>query len=165
MTVAVVEGRVRISGAGAGEQSSSALVPAGSIAVTEPNTTLLTATALVSVQAEMAWRGGQLVFRNDTLAEAAAEFNRYNERKLVVTGEATQIKIGGSFKASNVEGFARLLRDVYGLNVEISNEEVRITGLRRKAATALFHRHQSPSLNLCQQQLGRHRGATYARRD
>lgn len=127
VTVAVLNGRVKVSEAGEAEQTSATLVPAGAIVVTEPNATLLSEKAPTTVQAEMAWRDGQLIFRNDTLAEAAAEFNRYNERKLVVTGQAASLKIGGSFKASNVDGFARLLRDAYGLNVEASDAQVRVT--------------------------------------
>jgi transmembrane sensor len=108
-------------------QDRSFNVPAGSIAVTQANATLVTEETPTTVQAELAWRDGQLIFRNDTLAEAAAEFNRYNDRKLVVTGKAAQLKIGGSFKASNVDGFSRLLRDAYGLNVTSSGTEVVVT--------------------------------------
>ena len=127
VTVAVLDGRVKVAEAGEAEQSAATLVPAGAIVVTEPDATLLSEQAPTTVQAELAWREGQLIFRNDTLAEAAAEFNRYNERKLVVTGKAAELKIGGSFKASNVDGFARLLRDAYGLNVEASEAQVRVT--------------------------------------
>jgi transmembrane sensor len=125
--VAVLQGRVRVAEARGAEQSSATLVPAGSIAVTETNSTLVTEEAPTTIQAELAWRDGQLIFRNDTLAEAAAEFNRYNDRKLVVTGKAAQLKIGGSFKASNVDGFSRLLRDAYGLNVTSADDKVVVT--------------------------------------
>jgi transmembrane sensor len=127
VTVAVLQGKVRVTEAAATDRSSATVVPAGSMAVTEANATLVTEDAPVAVQAELAWRGGQLVFRNDTLAEAAAEFNRYNERKLIVTGEAANLKIGGSFKSSNVDGFSRLLRDAYGLNVEAKPDRVTVT--------------------------------------
>ena len=62
-----------------------------------------------------------------TLSEAAAEFNRYNDRKMVVSGKAAELKISGSFKASNEDGFGRLLRDAYGLNVVANDNEVRVT--------------------------------------
>jgi transmembrane sensor len=127
VTVAVLQGKVRVTEAAATDRSSATVIPAGSMAVTEANATLVTEDAPVAVQAELAWREGQLVFRNDTLAEAAAEFNRYNERKLVVTGEAANLKIGGSFKSSNVDGFSRLLRDAYGLNVEATANRVTVT--------------------------------------
>lgn len=127
VTVAVLSGRVKLTRSGDLEDSGTMQVAAGSIAVTEPNAAIVTEGTSEAVQAELAWREGQLVFRNDTLAEAAAEFNRYNRRKLVVTGKAAQLKIGGSFKASNVDGFVRLLRDAYGLNVASNDSEVRVT--------------------------------------
>ncbi len=56
------------------------------------------------------WRNGLLVFRDATLADVAAEFNRYNARKLVVAdADAGALRIGGSFRWDNAEGFARLL--------------------------------------------------------
>jgi transmembrane sensor len=127
VTIAVLSGRVRVTEAKANEGSGTMQVAAGSIAVTEPNAALMTEAAPDTVKAELAWREGELVFRNDTLAEAAVEFNRYNRKKLVVTGKAAELKIGGSFKASNVDGFARLLRDAYGLDVVTSDGEVRVT--------------------------------------
>lgn len=126
VTVAVLSGRVRVTDARAPAQATAAYVAAGSVAVTKPQATLVTESAPQTVEAELAWRDGQLVFRNDTLAEAAAEFNRYNDRKMVVSGKAAELKISGSFMASNEDGFARLLRDAYGLNVTDSDKEVRI---------------------------------------
>jgi transmembrane sensor len=127
VTVAVLSGRVRVTETSATEQSGTMQVAAGSIAVTEPNAALVTEDAPATVQAELAWREGQLIFRNDTLAEAAAEFNRYNEKKLIVSGDAAQLKIAGSFKASNIDGFVRLLRDAYGLDVTTNDGQVRVT--------------------------------------
>jgi transmembrane sensor len=128
VTIAVLSGRVRLSDARAPKDSTSTAVAAGSVAITKPDATLVTEGAPQTVQAELAWRKGQLMFRNDTLAEAAAEFNRYNERKLIVSGESANLKISGSFKSRNVDGFARLLRDAYGLNVAIDPKEVRVSG-------------------------------------
>jgi transmembrane sensor len=128
VTVAVVSGRVRVTDAKAPNSSSAASVAAGSVAVTKPDATLVTESSPQNVEADLAWREGQLVFRNDTLAEAAAEFNRYSDRKLVVSGSAANLKISGSFKSGNVDGFARLLRDAYGLNVELDQREVRVNG-------------------------------------
>jgi transmembrane sensor len=127
VTVAVLSGRVKVTEAKAPESSSAAYVAAGSVAISKPESTLVTESAPQNVEAELAWREGQLIFRNYTLAEAAAEFNRYNERKVVVSGKAAEVKISGSFKASNEDGFGRLLRDAYGLNVAITDGGVRVT--------------------------------------
>ena len=55
-----------------------------------------------------------LVFRQQTLAEAAEQFNRYNGRQIFVEGNARKIRIGGSFKADNVEVFVQLLHGASG---------------------------------------------------
>jgi transmembrane sensor len=127
VTVVVESGRVRVTDAKASTAATETYVAAGSVAVIRPDATLVTQSAPENVEADLAWRHGQLAFRNDTLADAAAEFNRYNERKLVVVGEAAGLKISGGFKSSNEDGFARLLRDAYGLNVTVSEGEIRVS--------------------------------------
>ena len=67
----------------------------------------------------MAWRSGRIVFDGETLGEAVAEFNRYNERKLVLSDkEAASMPIGGSFAPSNLDGFVRLLEQGFGLHAQ-----------------------------------------------
>jgi transmembrane sensor len=62
------------------------------------------------------------------LADVAAEFNRYNDRKLVIADDdARAIRIGGTFQASNVEAFVRLLHDAYGLRIDEARDEVKVS--------------------------------------
>ncbi len=76
---------------------------------------------------QLGWRQGKVVLDDFTLAQAAAEFNRYNRVKLVVVdATAGQMPIGGSFNVDNVEGFARMLHAGFGLKVEIGEDEIRI---------------------------------------
>lgn len=51
-----------------------------------------------------------LIFEGRPLGEVAAEFNRYNRVQLVVDPSATGVIVDGSFRATNVEDFLRLLR-------------------------------------------------------
>jgi transmembrane sensor len=81
------------------------------------------------VEGRLAWRSGTLLFDDSTLAEAAQEFNRYNRRQLVVEGTAAdRVRIGGSFDARNVDGFARLLKNAYGLRVRPENDKIVVSG-------------------------------------
>ncbi|MFA6118212.1 MAG: FecR domain-containing protein [Sphingomonas sp.] len=69
-----------------------------------------------------------LSFDQAKLADVAAEFNRYNDHKLVIAdSNAAAIRIGGTFQASNVQVFARLLRDAYGLRIDRMGDEVTIS--------------------------------------
>jgi transmembrane sensor len=63
------------------------------------------------VTRKLAWTKGRLSFDRVTLAEAVAEFNRYNRRQLVVDdpGIAT-LHIGGVFDATDLDSFVAALR-------------------------------------------------------
>jgi len=76
----------------------------------------------------LAWREGRIVFDQITLGEAIAEFNRYNDRKLVITDpEAASLRIGGSFAPSNIDGFVRLLEQGFGLQAERGTSQIVIS--------------------------------------
>jgi transmembrane sensor len=132
VTVAVQSGRVRVTDAqptpNALATATETYVGAGSVAVSRPDETLVTESSPENVEMDLAWRHGQLIFRNATLAAAAEEFNRYNDRKIVVSGKAAELTISGSFKSSNEEGFGRLLRNAYGVTVTIGADKIRVTG-------------------------------------
>lgn len=71
---------------------------------------------------ELSWREGMLVFDQKPLSEAAAEFNRYNRRQIQVVGNARDMRIGGRFKADNVDAFVDLLHRGFGLSVNEEDE-------------------------------------------
>lgn len=77
---------------------------------------------------KLSWRQGLLVFDRITLTQAAIEFNRYNDKKLVIAdAEAGKIVLGGRFESNNVSSFAHLLHEGLGLNVEERADEIRVT--------------------------------------
>ncbi len=118
VTVSVVEGRVRVDDASA-QTAPAAIITAGVVAIARGPSTLVTARSEERVENGLAWRDGMLTFDQSTLAEAATEFNRYNRKRIEIADpEAANIRIGGTFQASNVDAFGRLLRDAYGLKIE-----------------------------------------------
>lgn len=125
--VAVIEGRVRVSNADTHEPSPTATITRGAILEAQGSSTLVVQDAETRVQRSLAWRDGMLEFDFTPLGEAALEFNRYNEHKITVTGKARSMPIGGSFKPSNVHAFAELLHDAYGLQVEETPTETKIS--------------------------------------
>ena len=79
----------------------------------------VTSKSVAAIEDKLTWRDGRLVFAATSLAEVADEFNRYNHQQLVISDPAVAaIRISGTFKASNVEAFVRLLKQAYGLKVE-----------------------------------------------
>ena len=69
-----------------------------------------------------------LVFKRNSLADVAAEFNRYNRRKLIVAdGAAAKLTIDGTFHANNVEAFTDIAQDILGLRVDRRADEIVIS--------------------------------------
>jgi transmembrane sensor len=76
---------------------------------------------VAAVEDKLTWRDGRLVFDGTSLAEVADDFNRYNRQQLLISDPSVAaIRISGTFKASNVEAFVRLLKEAYGLKVELT---------------------------------------------
>lgn len=79
---------------------------------------LVVATA-EQIDKRLAWRKGMLVFSGESLSEAAAQFNRYNQRQINVTPRAAAAaqRVGGVFQTRDVEGFAHATAASFGLIV------------------------------------------------
>jgi transmembrane sensor len=125
--VAVMQGRV-----GFDRASSSAQRPA---TLTQGDVLVATGTAISVTRkqadrliAELGWRRGMLVFDNTTLADAVAEFNRYNSSRLVVVDrQAARIPIDGKFRTNDAVAFTFLVQGVLGLRVAKRGDETVIS--------------------------------------
>jgi transmembrane sensor len=121
VTVAVVKGRVRVEDTTRGEASATTTVTPGNVAIGLGSSTMVISKPVAAIEDTLTWRDGRLVFQGTSLAEVAADFNRYNRQQLLISDPAVAaIRISGTFKASNVEAFVRLLKDAYGLKVELT---------------------------------------------
>lgn len=112
LRVVVTEGRVRLDGAPAadGRLPPAALLPAGSVATAGRNGVLVRSLPLADAERLLEWRDGFLTFDDTTLADAAAEFNRYSARRLELGDAAVgALRVGGNFRWSNADAFASLL--------------------------------------------------------
>lgn len=68
---------------------------------------------------ELAWQAPRLQFAETRLAEAIAEFNRLNRHQIEIGDAAlSEMRIGGTFRPDNVEGFVRLLGTTLGVQAE-----------------------------------------------
>jgi len=122
LEVALVEGRVRFEAQHS--PSQSALLRPGDVVTATASTMFVTRETKASLARELAWRHETLVFDNMTLADAAAEFNRYNQRKLIIADPAVaEITIVGKFRTRDVEPFARVIRNVLGLKVVAKGDD------------------------------------------
>ncbi|WP_114953944.1 FecR family protein [Sphingosinicella terrae] len=79
------------------------------------------------VDRALAWRSGKIDLANETLAEAAAEFNRHNRRAIVIADPTLAgERFHGLFRTDDPEGFALSVRRSLNVPVTLSAEEIRI---------------------------------------
>ena len=121
--VVVTEGRVRIEDV---KNLSARPIEAGanSIVIANGDETLLAKMTGAEITKELTWRYGLLTFTDEPLEAVSREFNRYNAKKMHIDPSARDIKIGGSFRANNVDGFKDLLQQVFALKVHESSGDI-----------------------------------------
>ena len=120
--VIVAEGKVQIDALGDQAVVAPTVVEKGAIVLARAEGTLIAEKSDAELNAELGWRQGLLIFNQMDLEAVAAEFNRYNRVKIEIgDADAAAIRIGGSFRAENVDAFTRLLKDGFGLRVERVN--------------------------------------------
>ena len=130
--VSVIEGKVKIStgekavpGPAGTPTADMASLAAGETASITANGNITRPTA-VDVADATAWRQRRLVFRKQTLADMALEFNRYNRApQLRIDGEALQARqFNGVFDADDPESLIRFLEATDGVAVDRNGGEI-----------------------------------------
>ena len=126
--IGLFEGSVRLETPGLLSSSPVAVLTTGDVAVATPGKVLITRDATRQLNADAGWRSGRLIFDHATLADAAAEFNRYNEVKLVIAdAHVGAMKFSSAFPTNGVEAFVRVAQKSFGLHAERRNDEIIIS--------------------------------------
>ncbi|MCW1986742.1 MULTISPECIES: FecR domain-containing protein [unclassified Novosphingobium] len=91
---------------------------------------MVNARALVHYQASetapvdraLAWRNGMIDLNGTTLREAADEFNRYNQRQIVIADpEVAAEQFDGLFRIGDPDGFAQTLKATLAVKIDVSD--------------------------------------------
>lgn len=122
--ILVAEGRVRIDMPNAHKGARPIEAGAGNVIMTKADGTLVAMRSEQDIADRLSWRSGMLVFKQEPLGAAAAEFNRYNSKHIVVVGTARDLKIGGRFRADNVDVFTALIKEGFSLKIEDTGTEI-----------------------------------------
>jgi transmembrane sensor len=128
--IVVTEGKVRVedrapSHGYRADGSADVFLTPGSIARADDSGVLVQRKTLPEAEQQLSWRSGVLMFRDQSLGEAVAEFNRYNVRKLVIREpNVAAFKIEGNFRATNVEAFVRLLESGFPVRAETQADQI-----------------------------------------
>jgi transmembrane sensor len=81
----------------------------------------------------LAWQAPLLRFGGATLAELALEFERHSGRRVILADPSLAgLRVGGRFRADDVDGFAHLLATTFDLEVERAADGTLV--LRKKKA-------------------------------
>lgn len=125
--VALAQGRARFEATDGVNNPSVLLVPGDAVMQNGGSISLVKETQSALAD-QLAWRRGLLIFSKTTLADAAAEFNRYNATKIQIADPATaSITIGGTFATNNVAGFVELARNLLGLRTRAHGNNIVIS--------------------------------------
>lgn len=135
--VAITEGRVRIEDAAERSAKRSvaddgvSTLAAGSVARATNAGVLIQEKPIPEIENDLSWRTGYLIFRDMVLADAVAEFNRYNTRKIVIedpTVAAT--RVSGKFRSTQFEAFVRLLEEGFPIRAHAVDDHIVLTDSR-----------------------------------
>jgi transmembrane sensor len=122
--VTVDEGKVLVGAPEMLETPRTVVAPtmlrlsAGQTALSSGSGVKIETLAKDSIARKLAWQNQMLVFDGDSLADVVAQFNRYNERQLVIADPSlTTLQIGGYFRPTHLDAFISVLQSDFGIRV------------------------------------------------
>lgn len=113
MAVAVIEGAVEVSPK---PGVAYARVNAGEHFAYDNNGRQLDASSAALADL-IAWRAGNIVFRDTPLTEVLAEFARYHNINIEMDGRMADYHLSGRFASSDLDGLLKLIQSAYPVNV------------------------------------------------
>jgi transmembrane sensor len=134
LRVVVSEGTVRYE-AHARDALTPTLLAAGSIATAQGDSIRVQQLPITEAERSLTWRNGLLTFRDTPLADAVAEFNRYNTRKIVIEDpQLASLKVGGVFRSQKVEPFVHLLERGFNVRAAVGPDRIVLSASARRDA-------------------------------
>lgn len=124
--VVVTEGRVRIDIVDS-PVATPIFADRNNVVIAKADETLLAPKLSPDLADNLTWRSGLLIFNDERLADVAREFNKHNKKQIVVAANARDIKIGGSFRQNNIDGFKTLLEQGFDVHVKEDKGKIYIT--------------------------------------
>lgn len=120
VNVLVAEGHVAVAtDLPAGAAKGVSQLQAGDEALVLPDRVSVSRVEPHLVARRMAWTSGRLEFRGESLAEAVAEFNRYNRRQIQLAEPGlASLRVGGSFTSTDPDSFVDALASAFNLHAD-----------------------------------------------
>ena len=122
--VVVTEGRVQVAGTE---------LSAGSVARTRANRIAVTRGSAEEAESYLSWRSGYIYLDDTALSDAVREFNRYNEKSIVIGDPAlASLRLGGNFRATNPIAFVRVLEHNFPVKADDEGDRIVLVKQDRK---------------------------------
>lgn len=126
LEVALIEGKVRLGSATSAARQT--MLAPGDVATVSGGAVTISSKRIQALDDELSWRKGVLVFKYRTLADVAAEFNRYNDKKIIIADADTgKLMIFGTFRTEDVDLFTRVTQKALGLTVRNEGNQILIS--------------------------------------
>lgn len=121
----VLQGHAELPGARARlDANTRALLPVGEDAVVD-----VEAVASDRLARELAWREGKIALQGETLGQAAAEFARYSDTRIVIADpQLAKMQVAGLFASNNPVGFSHAVAEVFDAHVQQAHGSIVIGG-------------------------------------
>jgi transmembrane sensor len=117
--VALLEGRVSVDSPDASGGTQRTVLRPGDVAIGHPHSLTVVSESRKDLEDDLGWRKGVVVFDNVSLADAAADINRYNTKQIIIPDPAVaRRRIAGTFRVDDIQGFAALAQDLLKLRVD-----------------------------------------------
>jgi transmembrane sensor len=131
--VLVTEGKVRVEDSDSPSTpkgpDTGTILTAGDIARADGSAVVVQKAPPPQVEEFLSWREGYLRFHETALADAVAEMNRYNTRKIFIEDpELAVIQISGTFRPTQSDAFVRVLQDGFSIQARNEGERITLTG-------------------------------------
>lgn len=124
MEVALLNGRASLSA----DSAQAAVLTPGDDAIATRASMSVTRKTPQELADALAWRRGELVFRDTKLSDVVREFNRYNTTKLVIADPSiAEIRISTDLRADDLDSFVQLAQAVLNLHADREGNQILIS--------------------------------------
>jgi transmembrane sensor len=123
--VALLDGRVWFDTEAKDKHPQSALLSPGQVLVATAQGMSVFSQSAPSLESDLSWRNGLLVFRHTSLIDAANEYNRYNARKIVIANASVgKLTISGILPTKDLNAFTHMARTFFDIRVSENDREI-----------------------------------------
>jgi transmembrane sensor len=126
--VTLLEGRARLEAGGGLLPVRSIELSPGDVATASAESMAVAKKPAKMLANELGWRRGVLVFEGTSLADAAAQMNRYNTQQIVIADSSIARRaIDGTFPVHAVPQFTEMAQAIFGFRVEKKGNQTLIS--------------------------------------